>query len=121
MTINGGWMIGTGIHQRTRQRIAARLDGARKGRPMTASAWSASAKRKDAGRQVLAARRDLHLVRPVLARQPRQGAGLGEGDTRLVAGLPGRLRQEDRTERARRQEHHLPVRKMRRELLAMSA
>src|SRR5260370_37588694 len=49
----------------------------------------------------------------VLARQPRQGAGLGESKPGVVAGLPNRLGKEDGTERPGRQEYDLPLREVR--------
>ena len=109
-------MIGPGIHQRAGERIAAILDHAgESASTMTASAWSLRVERKHAGRQPLGAHGDGDLERPVLARQPRQRAGLRKGHVGAIAGVMRSLGEQHRAEGCRRQEHHLAVGEMRRE------
>ncbi len=67
-----------GIHQRRRQRIAARLDHAGKGAPDHIERMIGGIKRKYADRQPLGADGDGDFERSVLARQPGQRAGLGK-------------------------------------------
>src|SRR6202171_3165368 len=105
------------IHQRTRQRVAAGLDRAGKSLADDLKRMVSKSQRKDAGRQMLAAGGNLHLMRAVLARQPRQGTSFRECKPGVVAGLPNLLGKEERTERSWRQEHDLPLGKVRREQL----
>ena len=103
------------IHQRARQRIAARLDHAGKRAADHLQRVRLQRQREHARRQPLGADGDRRLEGPVLAREPGQRAGFRERDLGAVAGIPGRLGKQHRTERAGRQEHHLPVGQMRRE------
>ena len=80
MTISGGWMIGAGIHQRRRQRVAARLDHAGKRAADHVERMIGRRQRKHADRQPLGADGDRDLERSVFARQPWQRAGLGKAD-----------------------------------------
>ena len=80
-----------GIHQRAGERVAAVLDHAGKRAADHVERMVLQPQRKHAGRQPLGADRDRHLERPVLARQPGQGAGLGEGRVGAVAGVVRRL------------------------------
>ena len=86
-------------------------------RPITSSAWSRVLEREHADRQPLGADGDGDLERPVLARQPGQGAGLGEAGVGAVAGIVRGLCKNHRAESRRRQEHDLSVAQMRRELV----
>lgn len=104
---------GTRIHQRARERIAARLDNARKGAADDGERTLAQPQRQYAGRQALGANRDRDLERTVLARKPRQGAGLGERDVSAVADRARGLREHHGAKSARRQKNDLPVGKMR--------
>ena len=70
----------SGIHQRARQRVAARLDHAGKGAADHVERMVGGIERKYADRQPLGADGDGDLERPVLAGQPRQRAGLGKAD-----------------------------------------
>ena len=106
-----------GIHQRAGQSIAARLDDAGESLVDYLAGVIGQRQRKHAGRQPLGADGDGDLEGPVLARQPRQRAGLGESDAGMVAGAMGGLGKNHRAEGRRRQIDHLAVRQMRRELL----
>ena len=86
-----------------------------KARPITSSACGGGRERKHADRQPLGANGDGDLERPVLSRQPRQRAGLGKADARVIAGLVRRPGEDHRTKSGRRQEHHLAVGEMRRD------
>ena len=75
-----------------------------------------SFQRKHADRQPLGADGDGDFERAMLARQPGQRAGFGESDGGMIAGVVRGLGENHRAERRRRQEHHLAVAQMRREL-----
>ena len=79
MTMSGGWMIGPAFMSAPDSASPQGSIAPGKARPMTLERTIGRGQRKDAGRQVLAAGRDLHLMRAVLARQPGQSAGLREG------------------------------------------
>ena len=102
MTISGGWMIGPAFISARRQRVAARLDHAGKGASDHVERVIPRLQRQHAGRQPLGADGDGDLERPVLARQPRQRAGLGEAapSARLPASRAA-LREDHRAERRR--------------------
>ena len=61
-----------------------------KARPITPSACVLAAQREHAGRQPLGTDGDRRLERPVLAREPRQRAGLGERGIGAIAGIAQR-------------------------------
>ncbi len=103
------------IHQRTRERVAAILDHAAKRCPQHGDRVILARERKDSGRQPLSPHRDRHLERAVLAREPRQRAGLRERGSSAVAGFMRGLGEDHRSERAGRQEHDLAVREVRRQ------
>ena len=102
-----------GVHQRAGQAVAAILD-----------AWISLAdhgeravlvvQRKHARRQPRRPHGNSNLARPVLAGKVGQGAGFGEGDLRLRAGVADSLGHQVAAEGARRQEDHLSVGEMRR-------
>lgn len=79
-----------------------------------AAARHRPAEGEDAGGQARGVAADDHAL-AVLARQVGQGAGLGIGDLRAVAGLALGAREQLAAEGAGRQEHHLPVLQQRRE------
>ncbi len=110
-------MIAAGIHQRAGERVAAILDHAGKRVADHLQRMILQRQRKHAGRQPLGAHRDRDFEIAVLAREPGQGAGLGERDFRLVAGRLHRLREQHRAEGAGRQKHDLSVGQMRRQRL----
>ena len=64
---------------------------------------------KYADRQPFGAYGDGDFERSVLARQPRQRAGLSKAHRRAVAGVAQGSREDHRAEGCRRQEHHLPI------------
>ena len=105
-----------GIHQRAGQSIAARLDDAGESLVDYLAGVIGQRQRKHAGRQPLGADGDGDLEGPVLARQPRQRAGLGKGDAGVVAGVMGGFGENHRAEGRRRKIHHLAVLEMWREL-----
>ena len=104
-----------GIHQRARQRVAAGLDHAWKGAADYVERMRGGGQRKHADRQPLGANGDGDLERPVLSRQPRQRAGFGKADARVIACLVRRPGEDHRTKSRRRQEHHLAVGELRRD------
>ena len=71
--------------------------------------------RQHAGRQALGADRDRHLMRSMLAREPRERTGLGERHVSAIAGIARRFGEDVRAEGAGRQEHDLSIFQMRRE------
>ena len=77
-----------GVHQRARQRIAARLDHAGKRAADHSQRMRLQRQREYARRQPLGTDGDRRLEGPMLAREPRQRAGLGERDLGAVAGIP---------------------------------
>ena len=79
-----------GIHQRAGERIAAILDHAGKRAADDAERVVLQPQRQHAGRQAFGADRDRHFEWPVLAGEPRQGAGLGERHIGAVAGIVSR-------------------------------
>ena len=83
----------------------------------TASAAVLLRERKHAGRQALGAHGDGDFERAMLARQPRQRPGFRKGNGGAIAGVPCGRGEQHRAECCRRQEHDLPVNKMRRERL----
>jgi len=72
-------------------------------------------KRKHANRQPFGTDADSDLERPVLARQPRQGAGLCETRVGAIASVVHSLGENYGAEGGRRQEHRLAVSEMRRD------
>ena len=78
---------GAGVHQRARQGIPARLDRAGEDAVEERDGIALRGAREDAGRQPLGADGDRHLEGPMLAREPRQRAGLGEDRVGAIAGV----------------------------------
>ena len=104
-----------GVHQGARERVAAWLDHAGKGSADDRECVVGEAHGQDPGRQPLGADGDGRLEGPVLAREPRQRPGLGEGDVGAVAGIACSQREYHRAERAGREENDLTVGQMRRQ------
>ena len=75
-----------------------------------------SVKRKYPDRQPFGADGDGDLERSMLARQPRQRSGLCKTHACAIAGVTRSFREDHRAERRRRQQHHLPISEMWREL-----
>src|SRR5260370_9939162 len=98
-----------GIHQRSRQRVAARLNHAGKRASDHIERMVGSVKRKYPDRQPFGADGDGDLEWAVLARQPWQSAGLGKAYACAIAGVTRSFREDHRAERRRRQEYHLPI------------
>ena len=104
----------SGVHQRTGQRVLDRLHRGKCG-AQHGEGPVRFLRRKDAGRQARGADGDGDLRRAMLARQPGQGAGLGEGDVGRAAGMAQGLHHGHAAESPRRQEDHLAVAQMRRQ------
>ena len=106
---------GAGVHQRSGQHIAAPLDGAGEDAVQQRDGIAFAAGGEYAGRQPLGADGDRRLEGAMLARKPRQRAGLGEDRVGVVAGVALRHGEQHRAEGARRHEHHLVAGEMRRQ------
>ena len=108
MMINGGWMMGPAFIKRAESASPQASMTPGNARPITASAWLGQTQREDAGRQPLGADGDRRLEGAVLAREPRQRAGLGERNLGPIAGIAhAALANKHRAERSRRQKDHL--------------
>ena len=103
----------SGVHQRTRERVATGVDGG-EGAANDGQRPLLAARRVHAGRQAHRAHRDVDLARTVLASQVRQRSGLGPGDPGRVAGGADDLGHRVAAERAGCEEHDLAVDQMRR-------
>ncbi len=97
-----------GVHQRPVKRVFERLDG-RIGAGQDLEGVGRACRREDAGGQPRRPHRNGHLRRSMLARQVRQGAGLGKGDAGRIAALRQRLGKDIAAKGAGRQKHHLAV------------
>ena len=101
------------VHQCAGQRILDRFDR-RKGSAQHGKSLRRLAGREHSGWQPRGAHGDGDFGRAVLARQPRQRSGLGEGDVSLASGVAQRAHHGDAAEGPGRQEDHLAVSQMRR-------
>ena len=110
-------MIGPGIHQRARERVAAILDHAGESLRDDGQRAVLLRERKYAGGQALGAHGDRDFERAMLARQPWKRPGFRKGNGGAMAGVPCGRGEQHRAECRRWQEHDLPVNEMRRECL----
>ena len=106
---------GTCVHQRTAQGVFNRLD-ARVGLAQHSEGVLGQVAREHAGRQAGGVATDHQVAGAMLAHQVRQRAGFSEGDLAVVARIGHGLGEHVAAEGARRQEHHLTVVQVRRDV-----